>query len=151
MDISADAEIHWGRKLKTTLLYSRQQWNPSHGYEAGDYVSNIFVADAQYRFKDNFALRTELQYLASKDYEGSWVAGLLELSFAPRWNVFASEMYNAGLTKKHYYNFGFSYSKGRSRLQLSYGRNRAGYVCSGGVCRYSPAYTGVNLLLTTSF
>ena len=60
-------------------------------------------------------------------------------------------MYNAGLTGKHYYNVGASYSKGNTRVQLSYGRNRAGFVCSGGVCRYSPAYTGINLLLTTSF
>ena len=151
MDISADAEIHWNKNLKTTLLYSRQEWSPSHGYEAGTYVSNIFVADGLYRFRDNFALRGELQYLASKDYEGDWAAALLELSFAPKWNVFASEMYNIGLTGKHYYNFGVSYSKERSRLQISYGRNRAGYLCSGGVCRYSPAYTGINLLITTSF
>ena len=46
---------------------------------------------------------------------------------------------------------GVSYSRSRTRIQLSYGRNRAGYICSGGVCRYSPAYTGVNLLITTSF
>ncbi len=151
MDISTDAEIHWNKNLKTTLLYSRQEWSPSHGFEEGTYVSNIFVADGQYRFKDSFTLRAELQYLASKDYEGDWAAALLELSFAPKWNVFASEMYNIGLTHKHYYNVGVSYSKERSRLQLSYGRNRAGYLCSGGVCRYSPAYTGVNLLLTTSF
>ncbi|MGN0196311.1 MAG: DUF6029 family protein [Candidatus Cryptobacteroides sp.] len=151
MDISADAEIHWNKKLRTTLLYSRQEWSPSHGYQEGTYVSNIFVADALWRFSGKTALRAELQYLSSEDYEGDWLAGLLEVSFAPRWNVFASEMYNSGLTGKHYYNFGFSYSKGRSRVQLSYGRNRAGYICSGGVCRYSPAYTGVNLLLTTSF
>ena len=60
-------------------------------------------------------------------------------------------MYNLGETKKHYYNAGVSWSKGKTRVQLSYGRNRAGYICSGGVCRYSPAYTGVNLLLTAVF
>ena len=54
-------------------------------------------------------------------------------------------------TKKHYYTAGVSWSKGKTRVQLSYGRNRAGYLCSGGVCRYSPAYTGVNLLLTAAF
>ena len=80
-----------------------------------------------------------------------WVAALVEFSVAPRWSVYVSDMYNIGMTKVHYYDGGVSYSKGRTRVQLSYGRHRAGYVCSGGVCRYSPAYTGVNLLLTTAF
>ena len=60
-------------------------------------------------------------------------------------------MYNNGETDIHYYNGGFSYTRNRTRLQLSYGRNRAGYLCSGGVCRHTPAYTGVNLMLTSSF
>ena len=96
-------------------------------------------------------MRAEVQYLLSGDYEGDWVAGLLEFSFAPKWSVFASDMYNIEGTKKNYYNAGFSYTKGRTRIQLGYGRNRAGYICSGGVCRYSPAYTGLNISLTTSF
>lgn len=151
LDVSADAECHWMKKLKTTFLYSRQQWSPSHGYEEGTYASNIFVADVQYKFNRKYALRGELQYLYSKSYERDWVAALVEFTFAPQWSIYASEMYNLGETKKHYYNAGVSWSKGKTRVQLSYGRNRAGYICSGGVCRYSPAYTGVNLLLTAVF
>ena len=51
----------------------------------------------------------------------------------------------------HYYQVGASFTHNSLRAQLSYGRNRAGYVCSGGVCRFQPAYTGVNLALTLSF
>ena len=51
----------------------------------------------------------------------------------------------------HYYQVGGSFTHNSLRVQLSYGRNRAGYVCSGGVCRFQPAYTGVNLALTLSF
>ena len=151
MDLNADAECHWNRQLRTTFLYSRQEWSPSHGYEEGTYASNIFVADAQYKFNKKYALRGELQYLYSKDYERDWVAALAEFTFAPQWSIYATEMYNLGETKKHYYTAGVSWSKGKTRVQLSYGRNRAGYLCSGGVCRYSPAYTGVNLLLTAAF
>ena len=151
LDVSADAECHWMKQLKTTFLYSRQQWSPSHGYEAESYASNIFVADVQYKFNRKYALRGELQYLYSKSYERDWIAALVEFTFAPQWSIYASEMYNLGETKKHYYNAGVSWSKGKTRVQLSYGRNRAGYICSGGVCRYSPAYTGVNLLLTAVF
>jgi hypothetical protein len=51
----------------------------------------------------------------------------------------------------HYYQVGASFTYNSFRAQLSYGRNRAGYVCSGGVCRFQPAYTGVNLTMTLSF
>ena len=147
----ADIERQWSRKLKTVLLFSRQEWSPSHGAEDGTYVSNIFVGDITYKFDRKKSLRAEIQYLLSGDYEGDWAAALLEFSFAPKWSIFASDMYNLEGTKKNYYNAGFSYTKGKTRIQLSYGRNRAGYICSGGVCRYSPAYTGLNLALTTSF
>ena len=150
-DVNFDIERQWNRNLKTILLFSRQEWSPSHGSESGTYVSNIFVGDITYKFDRKKSLRAEVQYLLSGDYEGDWVAGLLEFSFAPKWSVFASDMYNIEGTKKNYYNAGFSYTKGRTRIQLGYGRNRAGYICSGGVCRYSPAYTGLNISLTTSF
>lgn len=51
----------------------------------------------------------------------------------------------------HYYQIGMSYTHNSLRAQLSYGRNRAGFVCSGGVCRFQPAYTGLNLAITLSF
>lgn len=150
-DANIDVERQWGRNLKTALLFSRQEWSPSHGSQEGTYVSNIFVGDITYKFDRKKSLRAELQYLLSDDYEGDWAAALVEFSFAPRWSIFISDMYNIEGTKKNYYNGGFSFTKGRTRVQLSYGRNRAGYICSGGVCRYSPSYTGVNLSLTSSF
>ena len=115
------------------------------------YASNIFVLDMTYKFNRQKSIRAELQYLYSEDYEGDWMAGLVEFNIAPKWSFYLSDMYNNGQTDIHYYNGGFSYTRNRTRVQLSYGRNRAGYLCSGGVCRYTPAYTGVNLMLTSSF
>jgi hypothetical protein len=159
-DINFDVERQWGKKLKTTFLYSFQEWNPYHGAHHRTYVSNIFVADVQYKFDRKKSLRAEAQYLLSGEYEGDWVAGLVEFNMAPRWSVFVSDMYNLGRTdkngvykgtKKNYYSIGGSYTIKRTRIQLSYGRNRAGYICSGGVCRYSPEYNGINIAVTSSF
>lgn len=150
-DFNFDVERQWNKKWKTLFLYSFQEWSPSHGYEHRTYVSNIFVADITYKINRKNSIRLEAQYLLSDEYEGDWVGGLIEYSLAPHWSIFFSDMYNIDLTKVNYYNGGFSYSYGRIRAQLSYGRNRAGYICSGGVCRYSPAYTGANLMVTASF
>ena len=155
-DINFDVERQWSKKLKTIFLFSRQEWGKSLGFQ-DLYGSNIFVGDVTYKFDRKKSLRVEAQYLLADrhdgeyDYEGDWVAALAEFSLAPHWSFFVQDMYNIDKTKTHYYSGGFSYTYSRTRVQLSYGRNRAGYICSGGVCRYSPAYTGVNLVLTSSF
>lgn len=156
-EFGADVERQWNARWKTALLYTRQEWNPTHGVRHRTYVSHVFVGDATHKFDKKKSLRVELQYLLSADYQGDWVAGLAEFSLAPRWSFFVQDMYNLEATEDndfkriHYCNGGFGYTHGRTRIQLSYGRNRAGFVCSGGVCRYSPAYTGINLALTSSF
>ena len=151
-DINIDVERQWNKKWKSALLYSYQ--------DNMDNQAHIFVGDVTHKFNRKSSLRFEVQYLLSGDdksewdglhSEGDWVAGLVEFSFAPNWSFYVQDMYNLGQSKTHYYNGGFSYTYNRTRVQLSYGRNRAGYICSGGVCRYSPAYTGVNLVLTSSF
>jgi hypothetical protein len=38
-----------------------------------------------------------------------------------------------------------------NRLMLSYGRTRAGYNCSGGVCRYVPATRGLSISYNYNF
>ena len=114
---------------------------------------------AAHRARQSGAAAQDAAYRAevslSGEYEGDWVAALVEFNLAPHWSIYASDMYNIGRdglgTKKNYYNAGFSYTYNRTRIQLSYGRNRAGYICSGGVCRYQPEYTGFNLAITSSF
>ena len=151
-DINVDVERQWNKKWKSALLYSFQ--------DNLDNQAHIFVGDVTHKFNRKTSLRFEVQYLLSGDdksewdgkhSEGDWVAGLVEFNLAPRWSVYVQDMYNLGQSKTHYYNGGFSYTQNRTRVQLSYGRNRAGYICSGGMCRYSPAYTGINLILTSSF
>jgi hypothetical protein len=128
-----------------------QAWSPKAGANKTIYLSNIFVADLLYKFTETFSTRLELQYLVTFEDMKDWMAALLEVNFAPHWSVWGSDMYNHGMTKKHYYNVGVSYAKGRTRLALGYGRYKDGYICSGGVCRSIPQYTGANFTITTSF
>ncbi len=146
-DFSADIEKQWSKKLKTSLLYSYQEYNPDYGLSNRTNLSNIVVADILYKFTNRFSTRVELQYLTSQENEKDWMAGLLEVNYSPNWSVFVSDMYNSGDTKVHYYNVGAAYTASNMRAGLSYGRVREGFVCSGGVCRRSPAYTGLNLSL----
>lgn len=150
-DLSVDIEKQWTGKFKSTVLWSMQEYNPSYGEYKSTWLSNIFVADLLYKFTDTFSTRLELQYLVTFEDDKDWMAALLEVNLAPHWSIYASDMYNHGSTKLHYYNGGVSYTKSRTRVALGYGRYRAGYICSGGVCRQIPAYTGANLSVTMSF
>lgn len=151
-DFSIDVERQWTRKFKTTFLYSMQDYNKT-SIESGRYIglSHIIVADMLYKFTPKFSTRMELQYLTTRNDRKDWMAGLIEVNFAPHWSVFASDMFNHGDTKKHYYNAGVSFAMNHLRVAAGYGRYRAGFICSGGVCREIPQYTGANFSLTASF
>ena len=176
-DFSFDVEKLWTKKFKSVLLYSLQDYNGKFGNygEKKKFIrSHIVVADLLYKWTDQLSTRLELQYLVDEGscysskrdegyavvdkqgYElttdkGDWMAALLEVSFAPHWSVFGSDMVNHGKTGRHYYNVGVSYARSRTRVALGYGRFKDGYICSGGVCRAISAYTGANIHITTSF
>ena len=151
-----DIDVQLSRKLtknfKLLLMYMNQRYNKTvvEG-EGGMVCSNIFIADGKYQFSPKVTLRTEVQYLATADDQGDWAYGLAELSLAPHWMLTASDMYNVGETHLHYYQGGVTFSMGAHRLQLGYGRTRAGYNCSGGVCRYVPASKGFTLSYNYNF
>ena len=150
-ELNVDIDRRWSRSFRTVLFMSIQEKSPSHGQTRGTEAQNVFVLDATWKSPGKLSLRGELQYLYSRELTRDWMAGLLELNYAPHWGVFVSDMYNHGDTRIHYYNFGASYSLNAFRVALSYGRNRAGMVCSGGVCRFRPAYSGGQLSLQYSF
>ena len=175
IDFNFDVERQWNKSVKTTFLYSFQRWDEEINHfdsPAAHYCrSHIFVGDVTYKINKKHSLRFEAQYLTSEDYEGDWVAATVEYNFAPKFSFYVSDMWNCEKMQDgaygnyymnletyemehkllHYYQVGGSFTHNSLRVQLSYGRNRAGYVCSGGVCRFQPAYTGVNLALTLSF
>ena len=150
-DLSVDVEKQWTKKFKSTLLWSLQEYNPSYGANKSTWLSNIFVADMLYKFTPTISTRMELQYLVTYEDQKDWLAALVEVSMAPHWSFYASDMWNHGSTKLHYYNAGVSYTKSSMKLTLGYGRYKAGYICSGGVCRQTPAYTGANFSALLSF
>ena len=140
------------KAFKLSLMYVNQQYNKTvvegHG---GTVHTNIYIADGKYQFSPKVTLRGELQYLTTKQDQGDWAFGLLELSLAPHWMFTVSDMWNCGETDLHYYQGLVTYNIGQHRIQGGYGRTRAGYNCSGGVCRYVPASTGWTLSYNYNF
>lgn len=104
------------------------------------------------------SIRTEWEYQSTQQDYGSWIFGLIEFTIAPRWSFAVSDMYNivkgpssATGSSKHYYNIFMAYSKGPHRFTLSYVKQVEGINCTGGVCRYEPAFSGVRFGCTSQF
>lgn len=150
-DINIDLERRFSSRFKASLFVSIQESSPTHGDRFATVAQNVFVTECLYKFNSSLSLRGELQYLYSRELQKDWMAGLLEMSIAPSWSFYVSDMYNHGSTKIHYYDFGASYSRGAFRIAAGYGRHREGMVCSGGVCRYQPAFTGASFQLNYRF
>ena len=151
-----DLDITVTRKLskdfKLSLMYMNQRYNKTvvEG-EGGMIHSDIFIADGKYQFSPKTTLRAEVQYLTTKDDQGDWANGLLELSLVPHWMITVADMYNVGETHIHYYQGLVTCNIGQHRIQAGYGRTRAGYNCSGGVCRWIPATTGFTVSYNYNF
>lgn len=146
------------KNLKTNFGYMYQVYNQDviAGHPSEPNIeAHIGVADITYKFTYTKSLRLETQYMSTDQDKGDWALGLLEYTIAPKWFFTIMDQYNLGNEDKdqrhHYYNGSIAFAKGAHRLALSYGRQREGVICVGGVCRNVPASTGFMLTLTSSF
>ncbi len=127
--------------------------------------------DFLYKFDRKRSIRFEGQFMATgkddkgvrHDY-GNWLFGLVEFSIAPHWTFTVSDMYNSAPGKNspadpetgeklalHYPRFDIFYTHRANRFSLSYIKQVEGVVCTGGICRLEPAFSGVRFTVNSSF
>ena len=151
-DFNVSVEKKLSSKVRLTLMYMNQRYNMTAVEGEGGMVrSNIIVGDCTYKISPKVILRAEAQHLFTKDDEGDWTYGLLELSLPPHWMITAADEWNNGSNKLHFYEFLLAYSTGAHRIQGGYKRTSGGYNCSGGVCRFEPPVRGFTLSYNYNF
>jgi hypothetical protein len=124
--------------------------------DASGYVtSDIVVLDGAYKINKKHSIRTEVQALFTQQDKGNWATFLIEYTVSPHWFVAVMNQSNYGNPdekKRQNYPFGsFGYTMDASRFMVSYGKQRAGIFCIGGVCREVPATNGLTFSFTTTF
>jgi hypothetical protein len=119
--------------------------------ELGQVDAYIAGIGGLYKWAPKKSIRFKAEHLYSNENEGSWVSLLSEFSFSSPIMFFASDLYNYGQTNIHYYNIGSSVTRNSTRFSFSYGKQRPGLLCVGGVCRFVPASYGFTATLTTTF
>jgi len=166
-DVNLDITKKFTDKFKLgftafNAIYDRDQIEG--GFKSGKVYSTGIILDATYRINDKNSIRTEFQHLwVAQDsvplitdvYNGSWAQLLVEYTIAPKFFITVLDQWNYGNEfeekQSHYPTFNFAYIFGATRLSLGYGRQRAGLLCVGGICRPVPASNGMNLSVTSSF
>jgi hypothetical protein len=145
------------------VFYNRIIYQSDGGTHPGEYKVSSYTPFAELTHKINKKLsyRIELQYQYVPNDFGQWAYGLFEFNVAPSFSFAVSDMWNfkpnpqnvlqVYQTPHHFYSAFVSYTHGAHRFSLSYAKQVAGIVCTGGVCRYEPAFSGVRFSVTSTF
>ena len=135
------------------LFYNIDMLQGKPGYS--DIFANVLIAEAKYKFNRTNTLRVEGQVLLTQQHDGDWLAAVAEYTISPHWTFSLLDQYNYGNidSKKriHYFTGAVGYTQKASRIMLSYGRQREGLFCVGGICRVVPASNGIKLTLSSTF
>ena len=117
--------------------------------------SNVGVLDGYYAISSAHTLHMEVQGLQTMQDQGNWAFALAEYNFGSDWFVGALDEYNYGdpdpSLRLHYFTVTGGYMKNALHITVGYGKQRAGILCIGGVCREIPASDGFTLSITNSF
>jgi hypothetical protein len=122
---------------------------------APNIISNVGVLDAYCALTPSHTLHMEFQGLQTLQDQGNWAFVLAEYNFGPDWFLGAFDEYNYGNStpdlRIHYFTVTGGYTTNALRITIGYGKQRAGILCIGGVCREIPAADGFTLSITNSF
>lgn len=156
-DINIEISHKFSKAFKAILGYAYISYNIDkiEGHEGGMVYAHANTLDMTFMLNSKNALRTEVQHLYTKQDDKNWAMILCEYTISPKWFFALTDMYNynnENIDRRfHYYNAAAGFTRGTSRIALSYGRQREGIICIGGVCRQVPASNGLTLTITSSF
>ncbi len=156
-EIYLQGEYRKSRNFRIILGTQSVAYNQLVYEKEGDSMVYTFVpfTEITYKLDRKKSLRLDFQYMQSHQDFGSWLSGLLEFTIAPNWSFAVSDMWNFKPLKTpddlHYYTVFASYTRGSNRFALSYVKQVEGVVCTGGVCRYEPAFSGVKFTINSTF
>ena len=157
-DLNLEIRNKWSSKWRSTFYFVHQFYNKKEIegiFSAKPIETNIGVVESTHKLGNSKSIRLEAQKLWSDSEGHDWVGGTFEFNLSSKISFYVNDIYNNGddsaTSKTHYYNLGGSYNKGATRIGLNYGRQRAGLVCVGGICRFVPEATGLTATLTMAF
>jgi hypothetical protein len=155
-EASIEIRKKWSPKLLSVVTCLNQYYNARYVVETvGEVAANTAIIDNVLKVGKRNSIKLEIQHQWANGEMKNWAASQLEFNLKEQWSFFAIDLYNYGnedaSKRTHFYNLGAVFKKDAIRVQTSYGRQRGGLVCVGGICRFVPQSAGLNLALNVSF
>ncbi|NEN21889.1 hypothetical protein G3O08_00025 [Cryomorpha ignava] len=162
-DFNARITKKLSKKFKGTLFYQNIAYNNDIIKGAYDYnnvatkgtvYSDLFVFEGNVKLNSKHNIRFEAQALFTDQHVQDWVAGVIEYTVSPHYFVTVVDQWNYGNAdgdKFHFPSLSIGYIQKTTRVSMTYGRQRAGVFCVGGICRVVPASNGLAISITSSF
>lgn len=155
-DIGFETRKKFSEKWQTIFMFVSQYFNQKYVEETfGEHKTQIVAGEVIYKFKDTQSLRVIGQHLWADGDKKNWAGATIEYAPNMKWSFYVHDIYNYGNdnpeVRIHYYSIGGAFVKGATRIGMSYGRQRGGMICVGGVCRLVPESSGFNLNISTNF
>lgn len=154
-DFNIEFKKNFNKKLKLNISFISLLYNQKviEGFGNEKLQAQIIVTEGIYKLKNSASFRFDVQHMWVKNGKGNWAAATAEYNFNSKINLFFADLYNYGNDFKqiHYFNVGTTFTNGSFRIMGSYGRQREGLICVGGVCRQVPASTGFSLSTSYNF
>jgi hypothetical protein len=118
-------------------------------------------AEVTYKINRKNSIRLESQMLNTEQDLGSFYHGILEWNNSPKYSVAISNMINTNPVRivnesladqvLHYPSVFVKYNVKTTSFTAAYIKQVEGVVCTGGVCRLEPAFSGLRFTLSTQF
>ncbi len=173
-----DGDALYNEVYFEALFKQKRKWQLSGGLQLQQYNQEIYEGKSEaptvktvtpfmdflYKISRRKSVRFEAQYMATDQDYGSWAFALIEVGLAPHWIFEVSGMYNTKPGKNSpsdvetgeklkllYPTAGIYYTNKANRYGFRYVKQVEGVVCSGGICRLEPAFSGFKFNVTSNF
>ena len=152
---SLEIRKKWTNSFSNIILFVNRYYNKRFVEEkVGEINSKIIVFDNTLKLSGEKSTRFEIQHLFTEDDKKNWFGYGIEYNFNYNFSAYFNSIINYENeieSNPTYSNIGVSYSKNASKFMVSYGKQRGGLMCYGGVCRYVPEFKGLSFSIITSF
>lgn len=157
-DLNVDFTKKWSPTWQSELTWIHQYYDKkliTENFAYGVIKTHIVALESTHRFGKDQSVRWVGEHMWADADKKNWASATLEYNLNSKWSIYSTDLYNYGNKEQdqrnHYYSLGSAFRYKSTRVALSYGRQRGGLICVGGVCREVPESSGVSLSLNTSF
>lgn len=152
----------WKGKAGVQLVEYNQAVYEGKDQKKVDNVETITpFMELTYKVNRKNSIRLESQFLMTDQDLGSFYHGILEWNSSPHFSIAVSDMINTNPVRivnptlanqvLHYPSVFAKYNIKTTSFTAAYVKQVEGVVCTGGICRLEPAFSGLRFTLATQF